>query len=49
VEKVSGPTESYEDFSASLHVDECRYAVYGFDFDFLHCVVILIILSLIDL
>ncbi|KAF6163598.1 hypothetical protein GIB67_022163 [Kingdonia uniflora] len=32
VEKVGGPTDSYDDFAASLPTDECRYAVYDFDF-----------------
>ncbi|BFG21948.1 actin-depolymerizing factor 1 [Prunus yedoensis var. nudiflora] len=32
VEKVGGPDESYDDFAASLPADECRYAVYDFDF-----------------
>ncbi|GMH07424.1 hypothetical protein Nepgr_009264 [Nepenthes gracilis] len=32
VEKLGDPTESYENFTASLPVDECRYAVYDFDF-----------------
>ncbi|KAL5747466.1 hypothetical protein ACOSP7_024466 [Xanthoceras sorbifolium] len=32
VEKLGGPNESYEDFSASLPANECRYAVYDFDF-----------------
>ncbi|KAL5565626.1 hypothetical protein UlMin_028790 [Ulmus minor] len=32
VEKVGGPDETYEDFSDSLPSDECRYAVYDFDF-----------------
>ncbi|KAL0338338.1 UNVERIFIED_CONTAM: Actin-depolymerizing factor 1 [Sesamum angustifolium] len=32
VEKVGEPTQNYEDFTASLPVDECRYAVYDFDF-----------------
>ena len=32
VEKLGEPTESYEDFSASLPANECRYAVYDFDF-----------------
>ncbi|RFS89486.1 hypothetical protein CH426_25840 [Klebsiella aerogenes] len=49
VEKLGGPSQSYEDFAASLPADECRYAVYGFDFvtegdcpkeqDFLYCMV----------
>ncbi|KAI3508604.1 hypothetical protein L1887_23613 [Cichorium endivia] len=32
VEKVGEPAESYEDFTACLPADECRYAVYDFDF-----------------
>ncbi|KAK6929782.1 Actin-depolymerizing factor homology domain [Dillenia turbinata] len=32
VEKTGGPTESYEDFTASLPENDCRYAVYDFDF-----------------
>ncbi|KAK6925804.1 Actin-depolymerizing factor homology domain [Dillenia turbinata] len=32
VEKVGSPEESYDDFTASLPPDECRYAVYDFDF-----------------
>ncbi|XP_061337259.1 actin-depolymerizing factor 7-like isoform X1 [Gastrolobium bilobum] len=32
VEKLGEPTESYDDFQASLPADECRYAVYDFDF-----------------
>ncbi|KAG6595305.1 Actin-depolymerizing factor 1 [Cucurbita argyrosperma subsp. argyrosperma] len=32
VEKLGGPSQSYEDFAASLPADECRYAVYDFDF-----------------
>ncbi|XP_059305628.1 actin-depolymerizing factor 1 [Lycium barbarum] len=32
VEKVGEPTESYEDFAASLPENECRYTVYDFDF-----------------
>lgn len=32
VEKVGGPDESYDDFAASMPADECRYAVYDFDF-----------------
>ncbi|GMP24449.1 hypothetical protein CsSME_00001714 [Camellia sinensis var. sinensis] len=32
VEKLGGPEESYEDFNASLPADECRYAVFDFDF-----------------
>ncbi|XWS49923.1 hypothetical protein CRYUN_Cryun12cG0044600 [Craigia yunnanensis] len=32
VEKLGEPTDSYEDLSASLPPNECRYAVYDFDF-----------------
>lgn len=32
VDKVGSPEESYEDFTNSLPADECRYAVYDFDF-----------------
>lgn len=32
VEKLGGPGESYENFTASLPADECRYAVFDFDF-----------------
>ncbi|KAL7126692.1 hypothetical protein ABFS83_14G204500 [Erythranthe nasuta] len=32
VEKTGGPAESYEDFTDSLPEDDCRYAVYDFDF-----------------
>lgn len=32
VEKVGEPAQSYEDFTACLPADECRYAVYDFDF-----------------
>ncbi|CAA3024717.1 actin-depolymerizing factor 2 [Olea europaea subsp. europaea] len=32
VEKVGERTQNYEDFTASLPVDECRYAVDDFDF-----------------
>ncbi|KAK7406143.1 hypothetical protein VNO78_07763 [Psophocarpus tetragonolobus] len=32
VDKIGGPTESYDDFQASLPANECRYAVYDFDF-----------------
>lgn len=32
VEKVGEPAQSYEDFAAALPADECRYAVYDFDF-----------------
>ncbi|KAI4351738.1 hypothetical protein L6164_006063 [Bauhinia variegata] len=32
VDKVGGPDETYENFTASLPSNECRYAVYDFDF-----------------
>jgi len=32
VEKVGEPVSSYEDFTAALPDDECRYAIYDFDF-----------------
>lgn len=32
VEKLGEPAQSYEEFTASLPADECRYAVYDFDF-----------------
>ena len=32
VEKLGDPAQTYEDFAASLPADECRYAVYDFDF-----------------
>ncbi|CAA0811901.1 Actin-depolymerizing factor 4 [Striga hermonthica] len=32
VEKLGEPTETYEDFTASLPAEECRYAVFDFDF-----------------
>ncbi|XP_028807189.1 actin-depolymerizing factor 7-like [Neltuma alba] len=32
VESVGGPNESYDDFTSSLPSNECRYAVYDFDF-----------------
>lgn len=32
VEKLGGPDESYEDFTNSLPADECRFAVFDFDF-----------------
>ncbi|XP_057979460.1 actin-depolymerizing factor 1-like [Malania oleifera] len=32
VEKLGEPTQSYEDFTASIPANECRYAVYDFDF-----------------
>ncbi|EYU36258.1 hypothetical protein ABFS83_14G250700 [Erythranthe nasuta] len=32
VEKLGEPVQTYEDFTANLPADECRYAVYDFDF-----------------
>lgn len=32
VEKTGGPAESYDDFTASLPENDCRYAVYDYDF-----------------
>ncbi|KAG4998240.1 hypothetical protein JHK82_029024 [Glycine max] len=32
VEKLGSPEETYDDFSASLPANECRYAVFDFDF-----------------
>ncbi|KAM7277636.1 hypothetical protein ACFE04_004770 [Oxalis oulophora] len=32
VEKLGESKESYDDFTASLPANECRYAVYDFDF-----------------
>ena len=32
VEKTGGPAESYDDFIESLPENDCRYAVYDFDF-----------------
>ncbi|KAI3960107.1 hypothetical protein MKW98_016831 [Papaver atlanticum] len=32
VEKFGGPAESYDDFTASLPENDCRYAVYDFDY-----------------
>ncbi|KAM1447361.1 hypothetical protein ACFXTO_006473 [Malus domestica] len=32
VEKLGEPAESYEEFTANLPDNECRYAVYDFDF-----------------
>ncbi|GLT74493.1 hypothetical protein SLA2020_462860 [Shorea laevis] len=32
VEKTGGPAESYDDFMAVLPENDCRYAVYDFDF-----------------
>lgn len=32
VEKLGGPDETYEDFTNSLPANECRYAVFDFDF-----------------
>ncbi|XP_041008577.1 actin-depolymerizing factor 7 [Juglans microcarpa x Juglans regia] len=32
VEKLGNPDETYEDFAECLPADECRYAVFDFDF-----------------
>ncbi|OWM83952.1 hypothetical protein CDL15_Pgr004383 [Punica granatum] len=32
VDKVGGPGEGYNDLAASLPDDDCRYAVFDFDF-----------------
>jgi len=32
VEKLGEPAETYEEFAACLPADECRYAVFDFDF-----------------
>ncbi|XP_074372284.1 actin-depolymerizing factor-like isoform X2 [Apium graveolens] len=32
VEKLGSPNDSYEDFTNSLPADECRYAVFDYDF-----------------
>ncbi|XP_047325869.1 actin-depolymerizing factor 1-like [Impatiens glandulifera] len=32
VEKVGDPSQGYDDFTASLPENECRYAVFDFDF-----------------
>ncbi|KAF2581842.1 hypothetical protein F2Q70_00012219 [Brassica cretica] len=32
VEKLGEPEQSYDDFAASLPDNECRYAIYDFDF-----------------
>ena len=32
VEKLGSPDETYEDFTNSLPANECRYAVFDFDF-----------------
>ncbi|KAL2542064.1 Actin-depolymerizing factor 7 [Abeliophyllum distichum] len=32
VDKLGNPDDTYDDFSASLPANECRYAVYDFDF-----------------
>ncbi|KAL2556061.1 Actin-depolymerizing factor 7 [Forsythia ovata] len=32
VEKLGNPQDGYDDFTASLPANECRYAVYDFDF-----------------
>ncbi|KAM0069236.1 putative actin-depolymerizing factor domain, ADF/Cofilin, ADF-H/Gelsolin-like domain superfamily [Helianthus debilis subsp. tardiflorus] len=32
IDKIGGPNETYDDFTLSLPVNECRYAVFDFDF-----------------
>ncbi|MCO5592546.1 hypothetical protein L7F22_046549 [Adiantum nelumboides] len=32
VEKLGGPDESYDQFTASLPEKDCRYAIYDYDF-----------------
>lgn len=32
VDKLGDPNQSYDEFTASLPANECRYAVYDFDF-----------------
>lgn len=32
VEKIGNPDETYEDFANALPANECRYAVYDYDF-----------------
>ncbi|GAB2265206.1 Cofilin-2 [Dionaea muscipula] len=32
VDKIGSPTDNYDDFTAALPSDECRYAVFDFDF-----------------
>ncbi|KAI6707628.1 hypothetical protein NL676_010590 [Syzygium grande] len=32
IEKLGSPDETYDNFTASLPADECRYAVFDFDF-----------------
>ncbi|XP_071724685.1 actin-depolymerizing factor 7 isoform X1 [Rutidosis leptorrhynchoides] len=32
VDRLGSPDETYDDFTASLPANECRYAVYDFDF-----------------
>ncbi|KAF5800495.1 putative actin-depolymerizing factor domain, ADF/Cofilin, ADF-H/Gelsolin-like domain superfamily [Helianthus annuus] len=32
IDKIGGPNETYDDFTNSLPVNECRYAVFDFDF-----------------
>lgn len=32
VDKLGGPGEGYDDLAAALPVDDCRYAVFDFDF-----------------
>nr|GMD12458.1 actin-depolymerizing factor 2-like [Ipomoea batatas] len=32
VEKLGEPAQTYDDFTACMPADECRYAIYDFDF-----------------
>lgn len=32
VDKIGGHSETYEDFTNSLPMDDCRYAVFDYDF-----------------
>ncbi|KAJ0551802.1 putative actin-depolymerizing factor domain, ADF/Cofilin, ADF-H/Gelsolin-like domain superfamily [Helianthus annuus] len=32
IDKIGGPNKTYDDFTNSLPVNECRYAVFDFDF-----------------
>jgi len=32
IDKLGNPEETYEDFTRSIPEDECRYAVYDYDF-----------------
>lgn len=32
IDKLGQPNENYDDFTASLPANECRYAVFDFDF-----------------